>query len=466
MRRWPRFAAPVGWALFAVVAALLKWGHLVIPDEGVTLTEAWQISQGLVPYRDFFDFFTPGSLYVVAAVFRIFGPSYAAAKIVSLLLFLSSAYAVYRISGYVGMRRYRWTWPWLWLLCSNHYVLINHNIFSLVLAFWATERTLAAYLAPPRPNDWRKRWLGYAVAGGLGGATVWMHQARGAAVVAAGLLFFALVQRRAFVAYVVGLGLSLLPFLAWPLGTLWFSFVEFPFRYYYPANQISVTYTMFLLLLAGFGLAGWGLVRFRASSPARWLWWGSGVLLLLSNFSRPDAAHLLPVAFPLLAMVAMLADAATQPAARWLKVVLATAAAAFGLASLTIMTTRINAVGLVNFLQLRDGELERLVAVVQAETAPGEPIFAAPYLPNLYFEARRRNPTQLNMAIFSHHPDAFLRQAISDMTDDPPKLVLLNYFVLPADFDQFLIGYPITDFVRQHYVYAMTINGVQIYRRR
>lgn len=47
----------------------------VDPDEGIILQGAQRVLDGQVPYRDFFSFFTPGSYYLIAMVFRIFGNS-------------------------------------------------------------------------------------------------------------------------------------------------------------------------------------------------------------------------------------------------------------------------------------------------------------------------------------------------------------------------------------------------------
>ncbi len=44
-------------------------------DEGIVLEGAQRILQGQVPYRDFFSFYTPGSYYWTALLFKIFGCS-------------------------------------------------------------------------------------------------------------------------------------------------------------------------------------------------------------------------------------------------------------------------------------------------------------------------------------------------------------------------------------------------------
>src|SRR5437773_11733427 len=51
------------------------------PDEGIVLRGAERILAGQIPYRDFFSFYTPGSFYLLAGLFRIFGDSFAVARI-------------------------------------------------------------------------------------------------------------------------------------------------------------------------------------------------------------------------------------------------------------------------------------------------------------------------------------------------------------------------------------------------
>src|SRR5690349_2641400 len=50
------------------------------PDEGIVLQGASRILDGQIPYRDFFSFYTPGSFYLVAALFRFFGNSFLVAR--------------------------------------------------------------------------------------------------------------------------------------------------------------------------------------------------------------------------------------------------------------------------------------------------------------------------------------------------------------------------------------------------
>src|SRR5438552_14828244 len=56
------------------------------PDEGIVLQETHRILGGDVLYPDFFSFFTPGSYYFLALIFRIFGSSIIVARTALILI--------------------------------------------------------------------------------------------------------------------------------------------------------------------------------------------------------------------------------------------------------------------------------------------------------------------------------------------------------------------------------------------
>src|SRR5579871_2041065 len=70
--------------VFIIAAALLWWlagRRLVwIMDEGIYLDGARRLLAGQMPYRDFFALTGPGTFWNVAAFFKIFGTSLAAAR--------------------------------------------------------------------------------------------------------------------------------------------------------------------------------------------------------------------------------------------------------------------------------------------------------------------------------------------------------------------------------------------------
>src|SRR5487761_871033 len=69
--------------LFAISVLYLRLFYnytILYIDEGIILQGAQRILQGQVPYRDFFSYFTPGSYYWMAALFKVFGSSILVAR--------------------------------------------------------------------------------------------------------------------------------------------------------------------------------------------------------------------------------------------------------------------------------------------------------------------------------------------------------------------------------------------------
>ncbi len=87
------------------------------PDEGVVLQGAQRILQGQVVYRDFFSFFTPGSYYWTAFLFKIFGSSILVAR--SALVVYGGLFSVF---VYLMSRR----------VCSRWIALFTSYLLTLV----------------------------------------------------------------------------------------------------------------------------------------------------------------------------------------------------------------------------------------------------------------------------------------------------------------------------------------------
>src|SRR6266567_638527 len=81
------------------LCAFLRYSSLE-PDEGILLQGAQRVLDGQVPYRDFFSFYTPGSFYLVAGLFKIFGDSFMVAR-----LSLALTGAVCSLLTYLLVRR-------------------------------------------------------------------------------------------------------------------------------------------------------------------------------------------------------------------------------------------------------------------------------------------------------------------------------------------------------------------------
>src|SRR6266568_6076225 len=62
------------------LCAFVRYSSLE-PDEGILLQGGLRILDGQIPYRDFFSFYTPGSFYLLAGAFKVFGDSFVVARL-------------------------------------------------------------------------------------------------------------------------------------------------------------------------------------------------------------------------------------------------------------------------------------------------------------------------------------------------------------------------------------------------
>jgi 4-amino-4-deoxy-L-arabinose transferase-like glycosyltransferase len=122
-------AAPKILAAVLIIFALFMgfWnlgGWLMNDDEGTYLYDAWRVSLGEVPYRDFFLSQTPLAVGLGAAVFKAIGPSVWAARALSVALILAAA----AIVGLAARRHFGLT-PVISLLASAVFLFTKHVYF-------------------------------------------------------------------------------------------------------------------------------------------------------------------------------------------------------------------------------------------------------------------------------------------------------------------------------------------------
>jgi hypothetical protein len=82
----------------AAISASIMLKGMQPNDEGLMLTAASRIARGEVPYRDFWWFYPPGQPYLLAALWKIFGPSLLTWRIVRVLTNAGVALLVYLLA--------------------------------------------------------------------------------------------------------------------------------------------------------------------------------------------------------------------------------------------------------------------------------------------------------------------------------------------------------------------------------
>ena len=180
-----RSAAPfVLLGLAFVLTLVLQKSFLVQSDEGYTLNAAWQMWNGMKMYDDFRLFVAPGAGCAIYAVWAMFGgPSFLAARLLSLVLSFSAIVAVALMLSRRGVRGATLAVAVAaWTIASAQYVLLNHNTFSSYAGAWML---LALLRAQERDRAGAARLGDHALVGVAAGVVTLFLQTKGLALLAA-----------------------------------------------------------------------------------------------------------------------------------------------------------------------------------------------------------------------------------------------------------------------------------------
>lgn len=346
MRADGRLATPVllliGSFAYLLTGIALPLG---LYDEGFELTAAMRILGGQLPYRDFWFVYAPGEPYLLAGLFRVFGPSVIAARVMDTALRALLALAAWSVARRLAPRGAAfaaWLVVALWLGPQGFYriPIFSYPVVPALLAVMASVLCLLPMLG----RDERR--VGPFVSAGLcAGIAMLFRQDFGAYAVAAegGMLaLLAASRRRAWIG-VVGFAVGVATIVA-PVAAVLVSVIE-PAElvhslFVWPAVVLPLTralpypvpsldtapfYLPLLVCVAGLAT---GAVRLRRGDADAWQLLVPAVLgVVLFNHSRvrPGAPHFIAtfiVALPVGAAVVGRGLAATR------RIAVATAAAA------------------------------------------------------------------------------------------------------------------------------------------
>lgn len=240
---------PIGDLLDVVLALLLGASTIAylaaLPraevglDEATYLKEALRLLRGEVLYRDVFDLTTPGWMYLMALLFKIFGATFGTARVTAAVIQAATALAVFATCRTVGVRRE--IALALVVLCVlsaqvNYPVASQHWLVTLL-----SSMMLLTYLRRGHTRG------GIFATGVIIGVLISVHQQRGLSLALGAAMFVAtdvLLERRSdrpFVRTLVQRGFTLaagalaivgpmLAFIVWQAGfqPVWRGLVVFP----------------------------------------------------------------------------------------------------------------------------------------------------------------------------------------------------------------------------------------------
>lgn len=409
------------------------------PDEGIVLQGATRILDGQLPYRDFFSFYTPGSFYLVAAIFRIFGNSFVIARVSVAVVGALCSVITYLIARRVCPRSISVLAAVLATVTGAAFrLLVLHNWYSTLLA------CLSVYAAVRVTEDHKRGWA--LAVGSFTALTFLFEQSKGGGL-ALGLLLGFLLLGRAGPLHRRNVTISIAAGLVWPLLITFGYFAGhhafhqmigswmWPLQHYTAANHVrygwqnwtdetrdaifrtgpwparilkivAVTpgFIIPILPLIGVGMLVYWVVQLRKRPEVMPLaehyvivCSASAGLLLSVAIVRPDVLHfvyLTPLWYVILAWIL----GAPQPSRllqRIRPVLIAYTAAAFGMLGFALLLAT---TGAHNRIETRRGLVttsapDTVIAFVQAHTNPGDDLLVYPYLPLYSYLTATRSPS-------------------------------------------------------------------------
>ena len=438
-------------------------------DEGIILQGAQRILNGEVLYRDFFSFFTPGSYYWTALLFKVFGDSILVPR-AALIVYGG----IFPVLTYLLARRVcsRWNavlaiFP-IVVMCLPYRFSVLHNWDSTLFAL------LALYCAVRFIE--RPRW-GWAFSlGSLTAITCLFEQSKGAGLVI-GLALGAVIlgvsgclrlwaHRRSVIALAFGLVWPFLLTMAYfgahrALGQM-VSDVLWPLHHYSVLNRVPYGYVERDWVDLFHGSLGWRALSFVTVSPlflvsslpvfavcalalSTALLWKqpmangrtgyyvlvsaalTGLLIGTLATSRADVGHIVFVVPFFSLLLAWMSEAAKTPFLRLSKGLavgyVMVSFAALGLAFL------LSANGASYRLETRRGTLRTPVQYdafkyMQSRIPAGEKILVYPYQPLVHYLTGTYSITRYDWIFPGMYNAAEFGEIIADLEASRPRVVL------------------------------------------
>ena len=98
------------------------------------------------------------------------------------------------------------------------------------------------------------------------------------------------------------------------------------------------------------------------------------------------------------------------------------------------------------------------------QQCPGDYIYAGPFLPNIYFEARKLNATPYPFLITRQNPPAQFEDAVRHLQARQPNCAILVYYGGLNRF-HYCQDNPVENYIRQNYRLLYSDSNIFVYRR-
>jgi 4-amino-4-deoxy-L-arabinose transferase-like glycosyltransferase len=410
-------------------------------DEGYFVQQAVRILHHEVPYRDFESLYSPGLVYLHAALISITGTTLLAPRVLVFAARVLVALLLYALARPVVRRPVWAAAPALVLLLGLDDAPVRWEphpgwlgTFFALLAVWCLTRGCGA------------RWL--VASGAMAAAGFVFKQNTGVFILAAVLLWSGrerfLLPLGAFVAATL---LWLIPLAVTVDGQL--TTLAVLGGAVNTASLWAAPEPTLLIPLACLAAGVW-LMRREGEARTR-LYLLAGSALLLTEFPRVGTTHLIWSAPLLLVLGAAALDRLPARASAIAIVVIIALVAPNASSRSAFLTEPRAAIFGLEVPEATAGELGDVVADIQQRTVPGEPIFVYPTSPLLYVLADRPNATR-----FDHlNPGAAgprqLEQVIADVRSQVRLVVISDFWLAAWDSFDPVSNAPLEAWLTAHY---------------
>jgi hypothetical protein len=476
-------------------------------DEGIVLQCAQRILNGQVPYRDFFSFYTPGSCYSIALLFKLFGDNILVAR--TELVLCGGLFSVFT---YLLARRVSSRWSALSatfiasLTCLPARFMVTHWD-STALAY------VGLYCAVLWTESRRRLW---AFAAGLCASLTCLFQQYTGFGLLLGLVVGGLIiarRTRTSNSHSTQTAFAALCGLLWPFVLIFGYFVTahgardmvrdwlWPLFHYSATNKTSYGYSPVGLAAIELWSAGWSarLVLFITIGPLllipllpvvaaaifarfafmkkqqempeqRWAYWVicsavlCGLLVAVLLTQRADFIHLAYLAPLLYLVLAWVVDGLHIRSSLWgsiMPVVMGyvlLSSTAFGLAMLSESLHAHHKV-YTRRGEIRADDADHSLEYVQANVKPGERMFIYPYEPLYYYLIGTVSPTRFDFLERGMHTPEQFQESLRALMTDQTRVVLFETSVAEklartspnTPLKLFSAEDPIEEYILRHY---------------
>ncbi len=435
------------WLTLLIILLIFHANHPLDGDEGVVLEGAWNIINGRELYTDFWQLTTPGVYYLIAWLWKITGVSYWSANLLGILTIFTSAIGIYKISQLITNSKLNYLGPSIFAVVSFYWPLIIYHNFNLFFLIWATYFFIKAL----------KYNLGkyYLYSGLLTGLAILFLQNKGIVFLTALFSFLIVLAikekqseyiKQAIYYFIFSILPLAILFIKWPASLLYKNLIAFPlFEYTGIVNIPFMLLILFLLMYMTFTV-----LVCRQANRYIWLLLYLQLILFISTLSLPDHFHITLIIFPLYILLASVLSKenlwySKLKALVFFFVVLAILPAfnyvAYRLPGYTIVNSPL-------FSYIKDN---------------CQQIYAGPFIPGIYFESRKLNPTPFSWLITNHHTEGQFLEARQHLESNQPDCVIFNYAsVMKYNYN---VDNPVDDYIRDNYNRVWNIDTIDVYKK-